>query len=317
MQAFRITDALRCILFNAPRGPNLACTRESLLGTGYPSNIRFWRETFSQSRHRLTTVSWEGMHLGGLASAHIRNSGKLWEIDRLYLGEGVVPALYLAPGGDSLAARTVTELLGGLILLATERSAQRILLRLAADSPLMPAAQRAGFFPCFRESLLTGALTVVSSDKLAPPLQEPSARAPQDDFSLFQLYSATTPAPVRDALALTFDQWQELQEPLCRRGQEWVIQVDGRLVGWMSLSPVSQGIIGRATVHPEHPKAVESFLELASAQPGAHHWLVPDYLTHVASALQHRGLQPVAGYDVLAASVAARVLQRGMAPVEA
>jgi hypothetical protein len=314
MQTLRISDALRCILLNAPRGPNLACPREGLSGTAYPRNTQLWKETFSQSRNRISVVWWDGLTLGGLASARVRSGSRVWEVDRFYL-TGLAEQGPSDPLGQPDAWTPAwVNLLERLVQAAGERQAERVFLRLPRDHPSIPVARRAGFFPYFNETLLEGAGAPAFPGSQTPDPTGPDARLPEDSFALFQLYSAASPLPVREALGLTFDQWRDAQDPHGRRRREWTVSHNGRITGWLGLHSHHQEAEGEVLVHPDHPETLPALLALALSQPGRHRWLAPDYQPQVVAELERRGFQSAAEYTMLVTTVAARVLQPGIAP---
>ena len=147
MQSLRVSDALRCILLNTPKSPNLAEARsDSVNHTALHNlglhNLGLWKQVLTQPENRITLVSWNGIGLAGLVSARTCN-GRVWELDHLYLPHS--SANGVPPGGIPESA-TLT-LLEGLVRLAGERRAERILLRLPSSTPAIGLAQRAGFSP--------------------------------------------------------------------------------------------------------------------------------------------------------------------------
>jgi hypothetical protein len=313
MHTFRLSDALRCILVNAPQGPNLACPRDSLSGTRFLANPKLWQEILAQRRHRITLAWWEGNHLGGLASARAGAGFRVWELDYLYLP--INPQDSQVNGRHDPLESVTLELLEQLVQGASQRCAERIFLRIPADSPVTRLAQRAGFFPSFEDILWEGQGSL--SGSRASPVSHCRDRLPQDDYSLFQLFSAATPSPVRIALGLTFDQWKEARELLHQGCRERVTENNGRITGWLSLLAHWRITEGEIMVHPDHPGLLPALLELALAQGGIHRWLVPDYQEMVGDWLRYRGFRQAARYVILVKTVTARVLIPGMAPVEA
>ena len=378
MQTLRISDALRCILLNTPKGSNLACSRGSFTSSRIREKAVFWKQVLTQRRNRITLLWWNGFRLGGLASARTRAGRRVWEIDHLYL-----PTPDLGPqtnhnGRHASSEATSLEILEQLSQLAGWQSAERIFLRLPWDSPVIPLARRTGFFPSFQETLLEGMGEPASKNGAGPlELEFPSIlrqatwtshfgklrtgsgqaqdkrefpqdkgelpqyeqeppfvvslsnheqrvcahtlrdRLPQDDFALFQLFSATTPATARMALGLTFDQWQDAQEPTARKKQEWVTESKCRITGWLSLSS-SHGVWqGRIMAHPDHPQVLPAMVNLALSHAGPQRWLVPDYQKAVQDQLLEHNFREVARYTMLIKTVTVPVMCPGMAPVEA
>lgn len=337
VQAFRVADALRCTLMNAPKGPNLACPREALT-IARPSlpAARLWKDAMLKPRKRVALTSWQGARLSGLASARARSGPRAWEIDGLYLpdthrpspnGYNPLPDVNghkhcpPEPSGDSLAL--VEELLQDL----GQRSAERVFLRINSGSPAHTLAQRSGFVVCYGETLLTGQGLAhggspgpKSGGASMPAWARP--RLPADDHGLFQLFCASTPVRVRQALGITFDRWQDAQEadhgriPAWWR-QEWVTEHSNRITGWVRINGWGNGTHVDVEVHPDHPELMTELMDFALARGSRQHWLVPEYREAVADALCRRGFRPAAEYTMMVKMVAVPALSYGMAPVEA
>ena len=314
MQTFQISDALRCTLANAPRGPNFACPRESSAGWGVLRPATIWREAFAQPRDRITLVSWDGMRHQGLVSARVRAGRRVWEVDRLYLADIRSPVnerLHYYP-----AEAPPLQLLEHLIESAGMRQAERVFLRLPSDSPILTVAQRTGLFPYYEESLLERLDRGAHHNGAATPegLRE---RLPEDDYPLFQLFSATTPQKARVALGLTFDQWRDAQETHRRSRSDWVTVRNGRLTGWLRLWSCDGEETGEVLAHPDHAESLRALVHLAMARRGTTKWLVPGYQEMTKSLLLHQGFQETDRYFMLIKTMAVRALSHGMAPVEA
>jgi hypothetical protein len=314
MQTFHITDALRCTLANAPKGPNLACPRESSAGWGVLRPATLWREALAQPRDRITLVSWDGMRPQGLVSARIRAGHRVWEVDRLYLADVQSP-VNERPQYDQAEASPL-QLLEHLIEAAGMRQAERVFLRLPSDSPVVTMAQRAGLFPYYEESLLVRPDRGVHHNGAAT-LDGLRERLPEDDYPLFQLFSGATPQQARVALGLTFDQWRDAQETHHRSRCDWVTERNGRLTGWLSLWSWDGQETGEVLAHPDHPESLSALVHLAIARRGTTRWWVPGYQEMTKSLLLHQGFQEIARYFMLIKTMAVRALSHGMAPVEA
>jgi hypothetical protein len=311
MQTFRVTDALRCLVLNTPKCPNLACPRSSPAKHATLENLELWKQALIQQDNRITLASWNGIRLGGLVSARTC-SGRVWEIDHLYLPAGQPDG----DGQDAAAETTIRELLEQLLQLAGLRRAERIFLRLPSGIPAITFARRTGFFPYFEETLIEGWAGILPVNR-EPSVESVRARQPQDEYSLFQLFCACTPAPVRVALGLTCDHWQDAQ--LLRQGKrmEWVDQRDGKVVGWSALFNCRGTAAGQVMAHPDHPEVLGPLMNRSLANPSFQRWLVPDYQQPVRDQLGSRGLREAARYTMLINTVAAPVRCAGMAPVEA
>ena len=85
--SFRIGDALRCMLVDAPRGTNRAAPTESVVRCRPLRNSTLWRQSLARTSNRVTVGDWNGMALASLASARVRTGVRAWEGDRLHLKE--------------------------------------------------------------------------------------------------------------------------------------------------------------------------------------------------------------------------------------
>ena len=336
VQAFRITDALRCTLLNAPGKPNLACPRPALNGDRFPLyGARLWRNAVLQPRDRLALARWQGTRLTGLVSARTRSGPRAWEVDGLYLPAAGSPAIAgKGTQGDDGGNHKLDQvnadalaLLEDLFQAVGERAAERIFLRLPTDSPTIELARRSGFIVVCNETLvegpgplhLNGANGVAPDDLTTGGLRP---RLPSDSYGVFQLYCASVPSRVRQAMGLTFDQWQDGREAPARgvtptRQQEWVAEESGRIVGWVRLAGRGKSVGAEVMAHPDHPDLLFRLVDFASCRCPRLRWLAPDYQSPVRDRLVGRGGRQVAEYTMMVKMVAVPALQYGMAPVEA
>ena len=281
--SFRVSDAFRCIVLNKPSVPNLANPRMNAWGNPRWQTWDLWRQVVAQRESRITLAHWNGLRLGGLVSAGT-GGGYSWEIDHFYLP---APALDVKSPGQP-AGPSGLELLEQLTSLAGSRGAERVLLRLPSGSPAVLSARQAGFFPYFEEIRLEG------HPQEAPanghhPADGFRVSQPHDEHGLFQLFTASTPAPVRMALAPTFDRWREVQRLWPGRRREWVKEDSGKLVGWLGLFQGRDTLEGRMMAHPDHPQLHKELLELALCRPGFQRWLAPDFQPQAGELLRQRG----------------------------
>lgn len=156
MQTLRSSDVLRCILLNVPKGPNLACSMEGLTCGKAVSKSIVWKDTLAGRKERVTLAEWDGFRLVGLASARMRSGHRAWEIDRLFLASDRAGPVSEGRGSTSDANPVALELIERLAQEVAGHKGQRIFLRLSSDSPMLLCARRAGFFPCYEETLLEG-----------------------------------------------------------------------------------------------------------------------------------------------------------------
>ena len=329
MRTLRRRDVLRCILFNVPKGPNLACPSQCLTGDKPASNPILWKETLAQRRERVTVASWDGSRLAGLASAHIRSGHRAWEIDRLFLA-GADGDLSISDEPFSTAPlrrdeesqhvnanpnKVALELLEQIARETGQLKAERIFLRLPAKSRIFLLARQAGFFPYYEETLLESGGPVEPQQPAKTP-ENWGELTPEDYYPLFQLYCAATPQPVRTAVGMTFYQWRDAQEPVGNR-QTWISKCDGKVVSRLGLSSCGQVMTGEVLADPSNPELWAELVGWALNQGGTHRWLVPDYQEMVSTLLLRRQFRVVSSYSVMIKTVAALVAKPGMLTVEA
>ncbi len=324
---FHLGDALRCALLHTPRGPNLARPRSNPTGAGLPRpGGALWKNALLQRPERVALARWDGPRLLGLAAARTRSGVSAWEIDGLYLPCRNRPAAANAPDGGlnpglrhAAAADAGLELLEELVVAAGLRSAQRIFLRLPADSPALGLARRSGFAPCYRETLWDG------HGRPAPIAAAPNSlrpRLPEDDYPLFQLFCASVPLAVRQALGPTFQLWQDSRASSPgpwpgREPAEWVVETGGRVVAWLGMT-ARQGMTEvEIMANPDWPDLPAQVMDFALSGAGPRRWLTPEYQAPVGERLLRLGFRPTADLIVLVKMVAIPALGCRMAAAEA
>jgi len=183
-------------------------------------------------KQRSAWVSVKRQRLQALVGARHRGGRQAWEID--YLID--------CCGDEAL----FSELLTQAVQAAGEAGAEKLFLRLAADSDLLAPAREAGLTPYQEETLylLNGAL--------APGPSECRPATPADSYPLFRLYTACTPEPVRRHEAVTYSEWQAAMERRwLRNGVQIVIERDGALKALARASRLAQGILFDLTMGAE------------------------------------------------------------------
>ena len=300
--AFRISDALRCMLVDAPGGTNLAAPIESVVRCRPLRNSTFWRQTLARSPNRVTVGDWNGMSLNSLASARVRSGVRAWEVDRLHLKE--------QNSGQAL------DLLEQLVQGAGSRGAERVFLRVPCGSAVVDEARKVGFFPYYEEMHLTGrewgSETAVPGDGTGRFTAE--ERSAPDQQGLFQLYCAATPQRVREGVGVTIDQWRDSQEPAQTPRNETVLKLDGKVVGWRMREPFGKTAAGQMVGHPDHPETTPHLVQISCQ---TQNWLVPNYQEHIIDLLNRQGLHETGRYTVLIKTVTAPVRSREFSYVEA
>ena len=187
-------------------------------------------------------------------------------------------------------------------------------LKCFSSNGIAKLAQRAGFFHYLHQVLLErrGSEELLVDDNPPEPIR---AKLPQDTLGLFQLYAATTPQQVRVGLGVTLNQWRDAQNQ--RRGCEWVIDHDDRLVGWAALHSHGVDSHGEVMIHPDNPELLPKMVDWVLAQHGPQKWLVPNYQDSIQELLLKKGFRESSEFVILAKTVVAQEYSHKMAMVEA
>ena len=311
----RPTDLVALVAFDGRICPNEAKTRDRLgREESSPSPLESALEQWlSFATGRQTWISVRGSTLRGLISARRRSSNAAWEID----------CLINATGDESVCMSLLDRVSDG----AGRGGAEKIFLRLAADSPVVTVAHRAGFVPFVTECVYTHRGPVSAE----PPAESGLAhngqrsvlslrrRSRADAYPLFQLYNAAVPEPVRRVEAATFAEWLAAQERrwLARRSSQLVLEGDGHIGGWIRAA--ADGDIGRfdLLVHPGQLERLEPLVLAALARlsgQGILLALVPEYQQPLARLLTRLGFERDGEYAVMAKRTAVIVKAPRLAP---
>jgi hypothetical protein len=275
----RPTDLVALVSFDGEVYENQAVTRE---GLGKPSAapdalgaaIQQW---LGRGRHVWIDV--RGRQIHGIATARPLSGHDAWLIETL-VDAG-------APGDH-----VVSALLAQASETAIEAGVSKLLLRMRIDAPGLAEAQRAGFARALNEELWQGE---PSTDVARDAGAEFSVRDVQDSdaFSLFQLYSRTLPIDARQALAMTFEEWQAAQERrwIGRGGRELVACQDGKVRGVIQASSSGQFTV---LVEPGFEAAAAGLYTAATAHVdgAARLALQPSCNGTPASMLRSHGFEP-------------------------
>jgi hypothetical protein len=176
------------------------------------------------AKQRSAFVSVRRQKLRALVGTRHRGGRQAWEID--YLVD--------CDGDDAV----IVDLLTRAVQAAGADGAEKLFLRLEADSALFGPAREAGFVAYQDETLyvLDAALEVCPADcRKATPV---------DSYPLFRLYTACTPEPVRRHEAATYAEWQAGKERLwLRNSVQLVAERDGALEASVRASRLAQGVM--------------------------------------------------------------------------
>ena len=237
--------------------------------------------SFATGKH--TWVSVRAATIRGLISARRRAKRTAWEVDCLINADE-----------DRSVARSLLE---RMVAGAAKEGAERIFLRLAADSPMVEVARSVGFFAYAQETLYRADEPAPTPDPGLP--LRPASKA--DAFGIYQLYSAVTPANVRAIEGATFREWQAAREPWGGNPSDLVLEEDGIITGWLRLLRGSESRFSML-IHPQRRDA-KAFLETALVRLRGSRpilCLAPSRGDSLSRLLRALALSPVEDYVVMA-----------------
>jgi hypothetical protein len=229
------------------------------------------------ARQRSAWVSMRRQRLQGLVGARQRGGNGAWEIDYLL---------------DTTAERRVAgDLLEYAVAQAGKDGAQKVFLRLPANSDLLQPVLESGFL-AFQEETLYVRAGAAAVERPAPEgLRNASA---SDSYPLFRLYCAATPESTRRFEAATFDEWHAAQERRWHRnGPHFVLESGAQLGAQVRACRLSQGLMVDLLVAAEASGEVEGLVGAAISAADAPDEpvlvLVPQAAESVARALEGAG----------------------------
>lgn len=299
----RPIDLVALVTFDDAVYENQAVTRERLARpSAAPHALNAAIEQWLvRRRHMWIDVS--GRQINGIATARPLAANDAWMIDTL-----------IDATADSAAAAesgVVFALLDQAIEAAIQSAVTRLLLRTPADAPALPDALRAGFRPALAERLWAGAT-------IAPP-ETPSRdvtvreAADSDGFALFQLYNRALPFEARQALALTLEEWEGVQDRrwLARNSREWVAEEDGRITASLRLSLTNKVAQFDLLAAGDSLRGAAALLATAATQISDREQvfaLVPRAIAPLETLLRDHGLEPRADYALVSRRTAKPVV---------
>ena len=196
-----------------------------------------------------------GLHPSVIAAMSQRSGPTSWEIVEVYL-EG---------SGEGLP-----DILDQLSRAAASRGGQAVFLRLAKKDALVDVVRVSGFFPCLAETLFSRPKGGPAARPQGDLSQHPDGvrdRTPADDHGLFRLYNAATPAEVRQLTGMTLDQWKSSRQRSEGARDEWVLEENGAIVGWLRRT-LGKGItLLEVEAHPDHASRLAALLDFGLGGP--------------------------------------------------
>ncbi|MCH8815840.1 MAG: hypothetical protein IH957_12255 [Chloroflexi bacterium] len=225
------TDIVALVSFDGKVHPNEAKPLDRL-GTRNRTHaleeaLEQWL-SFATGKH--TWLNVKGATIHGLVTARPRRKRSAWEVE----------ILIDADDDKSVVLSLFNRMLSGVL----RAGAERVFLRVNADSALIDSARSVGFFAYQNETLY----------RLSrPPDVEPSVislrpRTKKDLLGVFQLYGRIAPANVRAIEGPTLREWQAAQEKWGKRTKDFILEDDGVIISHVR---TAGGSTGRVTVSAE------------------------------------------------------------------
>ncbi len=281
-------DVLRCGVFGLPGGSNRAYPLGAF-GRAGPTHaiLGLAKRGLMPRSPSFVWMARRGLRPSVIATMSQRSGPTSWEIVEVYL-EG--------------AREGLTDILDKLSRAAASRGGQTVFLRLAKKDPLADAARLSGFFLCLAETLFSrpkGGLAPRQRGVLSERPNRIRDRTPADDHGLFRLYNAATPAEARHLIGMTLDQWKSSRPRSEGPRDEWVLEEDGAIVGWLRRT-LGKGItLLEVEAHPEHASRLAALLDfgLGSAPSDKQALcLMSEHQTELVDLLAARGFDPTGDF---------------------
>ena len=278
------TDLVALVSFDGRVHPNEAkpLDRLGLDERAHPLETAL-EQWFSFATGKHTWVSVRGATIRGLISARQRAKRSAWEVD----------ALIDVDEDEGVALSLFSRMTAGII----KQRAERVFLRLDAESHMAQGVRKASFFPYSRETLYR--LDTSPSTQLT---EVPFRRRDKSDLmGMFQLYSHSVPANVRAIEGATFREWQAAQESWGGSTKDLLLEEDGIITAWLR---VQTGQTGRFYLLNQSDRfGLQEVLQAAFSRLHSSRrvlCLVPEHDGALAVCLERLGFHPVAGYNAYA-----------------
>lgn len=308
IRSIRPTDFASFVAFlrrgnsnDAKTGRNLGRTERGLFSIG-----RFFNEWLSLDENRYTWIDISWGRIRGLISVRARPSPTAWQVD----------TLILSPEAD--CHEICLGLLDYVSAVGGENGVQKVFLRVQKDSPLKEITKQVGFVP-YKTELLYGREAQAGAGESGANEGLVRPKRPSDDLPLFHLYSATVPGHVRQAEAMTFDEWKAItkKDLSLPTQQELVTERDGVLVGWLRVRRGRQANSFDILTLPNEFETMEALVAhclgiLDHKRPTF--CLFPEYREDLLRALEDQGFRLVGEYSSLVKQLAVRIRQPRFAP---
>ena len=197
------------------------------------------------------------------------------------------------------------------------------MLRTPSDGTALPEALHAGFKPALNEQIWSG--TLLTGEAVQRP-RVPDREAgrseiavretcDEDALALFQLYNRALPIDGRQALTLTLEEWQDVQERrwLGRGSREYVALDGSRVCAALRLAPGGEAGQFDLLADADGLGDAATLLDLATRRIGGAGrvlGLVPRCAAPLERLLRERGLEAETDYTLLSRRTARPAAER-------
>jgi hypothetical protein len=244
--------------------------------------------TFATGKH--TWLNVKGATIHGLVTARRRSKRSAWEVE----------LLIDADDDKSVVLSLFNRMISGAI----RAGAERVFLRLDADSALIDTARAAGFFAYQNEILFRLDHPPVVD---APELRL-RRREKRDHLGAFQLYGRVAPANVRAIEGATLREWQAAQEKWGGRPRHFILEEDGVINAHVG---TAGGAIGRIVILADGTaNCMDSLVRFALSRlkrSDSVFCLASEYNSALVPALEDAGFEADSRYTVLAKRLTKKV----------
>ncbi|MCL5108146.1 MAG: hypothetical protein M1401_04670 [Chloroflexi bacterium] len=241
-----------------------------------------------------------------------RRGAAVWQVERL-LG---------LPGHDMDCV--LEDLLVHLAAVGADEGIQKVFLNLPSSSPLIPVARRAGFYGYTIERLYRGA-----GQGSTGSADVPRVRRGLDNLALFEHYNRAVPLRVRQAEALTLQEWRWLDGwtprrhwrlSLSRTRQDYLLERGDRVVAWLRVEParrVARVSLEEAQVSQQQTGDLLAFAIAHLPASGSVYVPAREYETSLESSLLQLGFSQIGESVLTVKPLSVRVLDRCLIPARA
>lgn len=298
------TDLISLLLLSRKVFPNHAITWDRLGGASLLTPQALLEHWFSLERRRYTWVWPNRGRILGIVSAKSCSGPASWQIDYLRVSD----------------EQCCLALLDKVSAAGAEQGVKKLFLRLPQDSPLMEGVRRSGF-----SVYSTDYLYRYEGENKPRIVESPYSLRPKssnDDYRLFELYSAAIPTTVRTAEGMTFEEWQESRDrgSWPQRHREYVWEKEGRLVGWLHICAAGGMDCFELMLHPVEGEGLEwlvnhALVSLDSKPPLF--CIASAFQGELRSLLSRLEFEEVAQYQALVQELALRVREPSFMPMQA